>query len=101
VDGGFSFFVQGGRLHYTYNYVAQQRFRIVSDSVLPAGRHGVSYEFEPTGPATPLKGKGTPGIGRLFVDGQPVGSGDLPVTIPLMLAVASGISVGSDAGAES
>jgi arylsulfatase len=99
VDGGFSLFVQDRRLRYTYNYVAQQFFKIVSDREVPSGRHALSFEFEPTGPAEPLQGRGTPGNVRLFIDGQPVGEGQLPVTIPLTLGLASGISVGSDAGA--
>lgn len=35
---------------------------------------------------------------KLLVDGEPVGSGGLPVTIPLQLALAAGICVGADAG---
>jgi arylsulfatase len=99
VDGGFTFFVQEGRLRYTYNYVAQQVFKVVSDRDLPSGRHALSFEFEPTGPAEPLQGRGTPGNAKLLIDGQPAGEGHLPVTIPLTLGLASGISVGSDAGA--
>jgi arylsulfatase len=99
VDGGFSFFVQGGRLRYTYNYVADQVFRIVSDSDVPAGRHILSFEFTPTGPAEPLKGIGTPGTITLFVDGTPIGSGDLPVTMPITIGLAGGVSVGLDSGA--
>ena len=34
----------------------------------------------------------------LFVDGKPVGSGDLPVTIPLSLGLGAGICIGSDSG---
>ncbi len=80
IDGGFSLHVQGGRLPYTYNYVARDWFTIESDRELPSGRHALNYELEPTGPASILEGKGTPGVGRLFVDGQPAGRGDLPVT---------------------
>jgi arylsulfatase A-like enzyme len=99
VDGGFSLYVQGGRLRYTYNYVADQIFHVVSDSDIPTGRHAFSFEFEPTAPPEPLKGKGAPGRAKLFVDGQPVGSGDLPVTIPLTMGLASGITIGADGGA--
>jgi arylsulfatase A-like enzyme len=99
VDGGFSLYIQGGRLRYTYNYVADQEFHIVSDSDVPSGRHAFSFEFEPTAPPEPLKGKGAPGHARLFVDGQPVGTGHLPVTIPLTMGLASGITVGADGGA--
>lgn len=99
VDGGFSLFVQGKRLRYTYNYVAQRRFQAVSDVEVPTGRHILSFEFEPTGKPEPLKGKGAPGIAKLFIDGEPVGQTELPVTIPLTLGLAAGVSVGQDAGA--
>ena len=36
---------------------------------------------------------------KLFVDGNPTGSGDLPVTIALQLGLGAGVAVGSDAGA--
>jgi arylsulfatase len=99
VDGGFTFFVKAGKLRYTYNYVAEQRFEVVSDGSVPTGRHALSFEFEPTGEAEPLKGKGTPGIAKLFVDGKQIGEGELPVTIPIAMGLASGVSVGADAGA--
>jgi arylsulfatase A-like enzyme len=99
VDGGFTFFVQDGRMRYTYNYVADQRFHVVSDTDVPAGRHALSFEFEPTGDASPLEGKGAPGKAKLFIDGRPAGEGELPVTIPLTMGLASGVSIGSDAGA--
>ena len=99
VDGGFTFFVQGDRLRYTYNYVAQRRFQVVSEVEVPTGSHILSFEFEPTGEPEPLKGKGTPGIAKLFIDGEPAGQGELPVTIPIALGLASGVSIGQDAGA--
>jgi arylsulfatase len=99
VDGGFTFFVQDGKLRYTYNYVADKIFKVVSDGEVPAGRHALSFEFTPTGKAEPLKGKGTPGTLSLYVDGKQVGEGKLPVTVPIALGLASGVSVGADAGA--
>jgi arylsulfatase len=99
VDGGFTFFIQDGKLRYSYNYVADQRFHIVSDSDVPTGHHVLSFEFTPTGEAEPMKGKGTPGTITLFVDGSPVGSGQLPVTIPLLMGLAAGVLVGADPGA--
>jgi arylsulfatase A-like enzyme len=99
VDGGFAFFVKDGKLRYTYNYVAERRFEVVSDKDVPSGRHALSFEFEPTGEAQPLRGKGTPGIAKLFVDGRPVGESKFPVTIPIAMGLASGVNVGADAGA--
>jgi arylsulfatase len=98
IDGGFTFFIQDGKLRYTYNYVADQRFEIVGDKV-PTGRHALSFEFEPTGDAKPMEGKGAPGKAKLFIDGKPAGEGELPVTIPLIMGLAAGVSIGLDAGA--
>jgi len=99
VDGGFTFFVQDGKLHYTYNYAAVDYYHVASDSEVPTGTHILSMEFEPTGEAEPMKGKGVPARVSLFVDSEPVGKGDLPVTVPLSLGLAGGVSIGRDAGA--
>jgi arylsulfatase len=97
-DGGFSFYVQNGLLTYGYNYVAEQFFHIRSGGPIPSGHHIVSAEFTPTGAADIAKGKGTPAKVVLYVDGEPVGEGELPVTIPLSLGLAAGVAVGADPG---
>jgi arylsulfatase len=97
-DGGFAFYVQNGLLTYGYNYVAESHFRITSPASIPSGHHIFSVEFAPTGPADIANGKGTPAAIRLFVDGQQVGEGHLPVTIPLSLGLAAGAAVGADPG---
>jgi arylsulfatase len=98
VDGGFSFYVKDRKLVYGYNYCADQRFRVQSDQTVPDGDHILSFEFTPTGKPDIPKGKGVPANIKLLVDGTPIGSGDLPVTIPLSLGLAAGVCVGSDAG---
>jgi arylsulfatase len=97
-DGGFAFYVQDGKLTYGYNYVADQRFKVQADSKITEGDHVFSFEFKPTGKPDVGKGKGAPGTIKLFVDGKPVGGGDLPVTIPLTLGLSAGVCVGSDSG---
>ena len=69
-----------------------------SDKVIPEGDHIFSFEFKPTGEADISKGKGVPATITLFVDGAPVGHGDLPVTIPLSLGLSAGVCIGADAG---
>jgi hypothetical protein len=98
-DGGFSFYVQDGKLTYGYNYVADQRFKVQSEDGVAEGDHVFSFEFTPTGKPDIAKGKGVPAKIKLFVDGRPVGSGDLPVTIPIQLGLAAGACVGADEGA--
>jgi arylsulfatase len=98
-DGGFVFYIKDGKLTYGYNYVADQRFKVQSNgSGVPDGDHIFSFEFTPTGKPDIAKGKGTPANIKLFVDGKVVGSGDLPVTIPISLGLAGGVSVGADSG---
>jgi len=98
VDGGFVFYVKDGRLTYGYNYVADQRFRVTSDAPIPAGDHIFSFQFIPKGKPDVARGRGVPATIELFVDGERVGTGDLPVTIPLQLGLSAGVCVGSDAG---
>ncbi|HUD29386.1 MAG TPA: arylsulfatase [Novosphingobium sp.] len=97
-DGGFVIYMKGGKLVYGYNYVADERFRIESTSPVPTGDHVLSIEFTPTGKADIARGKGTPATVKLLVDGDVVGEGDLPVTIPLQFGLAAGLAIGSDNG---
>ncbi len=98
IDGGYVFYVADGRLHFAYNYVADQLFHLTSDVDVPAGHRALSVEFVPTGEAQPRQGKGTPGDVLFFIDGEPAGRGSLPVTIPLLIGLAAGVNVGADIG---
>ena len=59
--GGYTLFIQDGRLHYVHNYVAREYFRVVSKDPVPAGSHDLRFEFEPTGELDLANGKGAPG----------------------------------------
>jgi len=85
------------KLHFVYNYLARNNFRIDVDSELAEGDHTILYEFAVTGEGEPMKGKGAPGTGTLFVDGTKVGSVDMDVTVPFLFSI-EGISVGMDYG---
>jgi len=82
--GGFSFYVKDGKLRYVHNYVGRQLLEVESDDVVPAGKHALRFEFEPTGPPDPAQGKGAPGRMQLYVDGALVGNAEAPVTTPFM-----------------
>jgi arylsulfatase len=98
IDGGYSFYVQDGKLQYVYNYVARNFFHVESNVDVPAGRHELHYEFEVTGAPDVLKGKGAAGRGQLYIDGQLVGQVEMPVTNPIILGLASGVAIGADPG---
>ncbi len=96
--GGYSFYVKDGRLRYVHNYVGRQLLAVESGDAVPAGRHELRFEFEPTGPADLSQGKGAPGRLQLYVDGTLVGNADAPVTTPFMFnpgALTCGANPGS------
>jgi len=98
VDGGYTFYLKDGKLHYGYNYVAEQYYHAVSAQPVPAGRHQLRFEFEVTGKPDIMKGKGTPGTGRLYIDGKQVGEIQMPVTTPLAMSLGGGITCGANPG---
>jgi hypothetical protein len=59
--GGYSFFIKDGKLRYVYNYVGRQLVGVESNVVVPAGKHELRFEFEPTGKPDMPQGKGAPG----------------------------------------
>jgi arylsulfatase len=96
--GGYSLFVKDGRLHYVHNYVGAKEFHIESTQPVPKGKCKLRFAFEPAGKPDIAKGKGAPGRGELYINGKPVGKGALPVTVPLLLGLGGGLSVGRNPG---
>jgi arylsulfatase A-like enzyme len=96
--GGYSLYVKDGKLHYVHNYVGRGLYGVHSEDGLPAGRHEIRFEFEPTGPPDLAAGRGAPGTAQLYVDGELVGAAEIPVTTPFMLnpgALTCGANPGS------
>ena len=62
------------------------------------GRHSLRFEFQTTGKLDFIKGTGAPGHGRLYIDTQLVGEGDIPLTMPVMIGLAGGMVCGADTG---
>jgi Sulfatase len=95
--GGWSFYIKDGKLHYAHNYVARAIYQVVSADPVPAGRHELRFEFEPTDKPDIAHGKGSPGRAQLYIDQQLVGQTDLPVTTPLIYNP-GGLSCGANPG---
>jgi arylsulfatase len=96
--GGYSFYVKDGKLRYVHNYVGRQLLEVESEDVLPAGKHELRFEFEPTGQPDPAQGKGAPGRLQLYVDGALVGNAEAALTTPFMFnpgALTCGANPGS------
>ena len=72
-DGGYSLYVQDGKLRHAYNYVGRNLYYVESSETVPAGRHQLRFEFEVTDKPDIAHGKGAPGKGHLYIDGKLVG----------------------------
>lgn len=74
--GGFSLYLLGGRLYYTYNYLGKKQTTVSSPGPIPAGRSqlAVHFDYEPPGSdrAATL---------RLMIDGEVVARAALPNVI--------------------
>ena len=82
--GGYTFYIQDGKLRYAHNYVGRQLFTVASEQAVPAGKHELRFEFEPTGKPDMPSGKGAPGRLQLYIDGAMVGDADAEFTTPFM-----------------
>jgi arylsulfatase len=96
--GGYSLFVKDNKLHYVHNYVGAQEFRVASSEPVPEGKSQLRYEFEPTGKPDIAKGKGSPGRAQLYINDKLVGQADFPFTVPLLLGLGGGLTVGRNPG---
>jgi len=97
-SGGYVLFVQDGKLHYVHNYVGSEQFHVVSEKPVPEGSSVLSYQFEPSGTPDLTVGKGAPGTGTLFINEEPVGSTELPYTVPFLVSIDEGLTCGIDTG---
>jgi arylsulfatase len=92
--GGFSLYVEGGRLRYTYSFLGLEIEHLVASERLGEGRRRVRYEFTADEPGKPATG----GKQRLLVDGSTVAEGRLEHTVPLRFTAYAGLDLGRDNG---
>jgi arylsulfatase len=67
--GGWSFHLLDGCLRYVHNYVGVERHVVASSGPVPPGPHQLAFEYQTDGNFR--------GRGRLLVDGEVVGEGDI------------------------
>lgn len=92
--GGFSLYVEGRRLRYTYSFLGLKIDDLVADEELAAGKVQVRYEFVADEPGKLATG----GTQRLFVAGRQVAEGKLEHTVPLRFSGYAGLDIGRDNG---
>ena len=91
--GGFSLFVDDGKLTHTYSMMGVFVFRQEAEEALPEGEVTVRMEFA-ADEAKPATG----GEVTLFIDDRPVGKGRMDHTVPIRFSGYAGMDIGRDNG---
>jgi arylsulfatase A-like enzyme len=92
--GGFSLYVEEGKLKYTYSLLGLKLDTITSRDSLPSGKVNVRYEFVADKPGQ----FGTGGTGRLFINGKQQAEQKMEHSVPLRFASYEGMDIGTDNG---
>ncbi|MDI9916566.1 hypothetical protein [Rhodococcus sp. IEGM 1379] len=90
VAGGYTLFVQHGRLIYDYNFFREHSV-ITSGAVLDASARVIEFRF-----SSDTSDLGSGGLGRLLGSGVEVGSGRVNRTVPFRYSVGGTFDVGCE-----
>ena len=91
--GGFTLYIEDGKLKHTYAFLGVFEYRQVSESDVPTGDVTVQMAFD-ADEAKPA----TPGDVTLSINGKAVGKGRLDHTVPFGFSGYAGLDVGCDNG---
>jgi hypothetical protein len=91
--GGWSFYLEGGKPTYTYNWLGLQRYTVAAKQALPAGNATIRFEFAYDG-----GGLGKGGTGTLLVNGKEIAAGRIDRTQCCAFSADEGADVGADEG---
>ena len=91
--GGFTLYVEDGKLTHTYSMMGVFTFTQVAEENLPSGDVTVRMEFA-ADDATPATG----GDVTLYIDDRPVGKGRMDHTVPVRFSGYAGMDIGRDNG---
>ncbi len=94
VMGGFSLYVEDGRLCHTYSFFGIEVETLTASAAMPTGKVRARYEFVADEPGR----QGTGGRGRLFVGETMVGEKKLARTVPIRFSSYAGMDIGKDNG---
>ncbi len=88
--GGWTFYMLGGKLAYTYNFVGLEFYNIMSTQKVAPGKHILKFDFAYAG------GRGGGGTGTLYLDGQKIGEGKIVKTNSNTFGIDESADVGED-----
>ena len=91
--GGWTLYAKDGHAKFAYNTLGIHEFATAADSPIPAGSHQVRVEFTDDGGGLAKGGDVT-----LYYDGEPVGSGRVEVTQPMIFSADETTDIGYESG---
>ncbi len=91
--GGWAVYATDGRLKFTYNVLGIQEFSTLADEPIPTGTHQVRMEFAYDGGGLAKGGDVT-----LYHDGNPVGTGRVEATQPMVFSADETTDIGYESG---
>ena len=91
--GGFSLFVDDGKLTHTYSMMGVFVWRQQAEESLPEGDVTVRMQFAADAPKPATGGEVT-----LFINDKPVGTGRMDHTVPIRFSGYAGMDIGRDNG---
>jgi hypothetical protein len=96
-SGGYTLFVQDGRVHYEYNFFGKEIYRVSSADRLPAGEVEIVLDYE----QKPFKRfvETTGGPATLRVNGKVVGAGMIENAVVGRFSATETLDIGMDLGA--
>ena len=90
--GGYSFFMKEGKLYWEHNWFDNERYRVASDDVIPAGRQVLSVHVE-----CDKEGEfATGGTASLRIGEQVVGKGRFEKQVGARFTVGESFDIGCD-----
>ena len=92
--GGYGLMVRCGYPAFVYNYFGLSETTVTSPERVGPGRHRVRVEFKRSGPPAPERGRGAPGLLKLYIDGRSVASQALEDTAAGMLSFTGMLTCG-------
>lgn len=91
-SSGWSLYIKDRLLVYCYNYLSKRTY-IRSTKEVPTGKKvELHFRFEKTG----QEKFGAGGIGRLYIDGDKVGEGQIPRTMKFVYSADQSLDIGLD-----
>ncbi len=91
--GGWALYAKDGTAKFVYNVLGIQEFAIEAGEPIPAGRHQVRMEFAYDGGGLAKGGDVT-----LYHDGNPVGTGRVGATQPMVFSADETTDIGYESG---